>query len=71
MKDVTEKYANMLEAFECDFDLVINESVYKLSELQELIKLKDERLLKDIDLLKELSFNLRHNKARIYEEGEK
>ena len=27
------------------------------------------RLLKDIDLLKELSFNLRHNKAEIHEKG--
>lgn len=70
MKDVTEKYVNMIEAFECDFVLV-RQGERSLSYLQQLIKDKDEDILKDIKLLEELSFNLRHNKARIYEEGEK
>lgn len=48
MKDVTNKYMDMIEDFKCDFVLT-----------------------EDINLLEELSFNLRHNKTKIYElEGE-
>lgn len=68
MKNVTDKYVNMIEAFECDF------SIYEIENCQEneMIVFKfpnTPRLLKDIDLLKELSFNLRHNKAEIHEKG--
>lgn len=64
--DVTEKYKNMIEAFECDFVLV-RDGRRKLSSLQQNIDDKDEDLLKDIELLEELSFNLRHGKLKIIE----
>ena len=70
MKDVTEKYANMIEAFECDFVLA-KQGARSLNYLQQLINGKDEDILRDIELLEELSFNLRHNRIKIYEEGEK
>lgn len=69
--DVTNKYINMIEAFECDFSLV-KQGHNKLSELDKGIKDKtDNRLLKDIELLEELSFNLRHGKLKIIEIEEK
>lgn len=67
MKDITEKYVHMIEAFECDFSLAIDkDSDFDLGELQQQINEKSNYiLLRDIDLLKELSFNLRHNKYKI------
>ena len=36
MKDVTSKYKNMIESFECDFSLACdNENDFELQELQE------------------------------------
>lgn len=64
----TNKFNNMIEAFECDFDLA-REGEKDLNELQELINKKDEKLLKDIDLLCELSYLLRYGKAEIMIEG--
>ena len=57
----------MIEAFEGDFSLAQNNSRYPISKLQTMIEDKDEELMKDIDLLEELSFNLRHGKAKIVE----
>lgn len=67
MKDITEKYVHMIEAFECDFSLAIDkDSNFDLGELQQQINEKSNYiLLRDICLLKELSFNLRHNKFKI------
>lgn len=66
--DRTDKYMDMIEAFECDFSLAKeNNSHYQISKLQTMIEDKDEGLMKDIDLLSELSFNLRHGKAKIVE----
>lgn len=63
MKDVTEKYLFMIQAFECDFAIMKRNShdcIY--------FKFKNnDVLLKDIELLNELSFNLRHNKCKIIE----
>ena len=67
MKDLTEKYVNMIEAFECDFVLAIG-GARNLSSLQQNIEEKEPDLLKDIELLQELSFNLRHGKLKIVEE---
>lgn len=39
----------------------------KLNELQRMIDNKDQKLTKDIELLKELEFNLRHGKVIIVE----
>lgn len=66
--DKTDKYVNMIEAFECDFSLAKeNNTHYQISKLQAMIESRDEGLMKDIDLLSELSFNLRHGKAKIVE----
>lgn len=66
MKDVTNKYINMIEAFECDFVLA-KDGKERLTSLQQNIENKDKDLLEDINLLQVLSFNLRHNRAKIYE----
>lgn len=70
MKDVTDKYINMIHSFECDFVLAISEdNDFDLSELQQQIKEKSNYiLLRDIELLQELSFNLRHRKIKLIEE---
>ena len=70
MKDVTEKYVHMIEAFECDFVLAISkDSDFDLNELQQQIKEKSNyTLLRDIELLQELSFNLRYGKIKLIEE---
>ena len=66
--DKTDKYVNMIEAFECDFSLAKeNNTHYQISKLQAIIENRDEGLMKDIDLLSELSFNLRHGRAKIME----
>ena len=66
MKDVTKKYINMIEAFECDFVLA-KDGKERLTSLQQHIEDRDKDLLEDINLLEELSFNLRHGRAKIYE----
>ena len=67
-KDVTSKYKDMIDSFDCDFDLAKDtDSAYKIGHLQSLIDEKNEVLMKDIDLLAELSFGLRHNQIKIVE----
>jgi hypothetical protein len=61
----TDKYNNMLEAFECDFTLALMGRRI-LTELEKHIADKDERLIKDIKLLHELSYLLRNGKAEIH-----
>lgn len=68
--DVTGKYVNMIEAFECDLVLARDEE-RDLNHLKQGLQDKDEALLDDIKLLEELSFDLRHKRAKIIqvEEG--
>lgn len=66
MKDLTNKYVNMIEAFECDFVLA-KEKRRNLDHLQQNIEDKEEGLLKDIELLEELSYGLRHGFLKIYD----
>lgn len=61
----TDKFNNMIEAFECDFSLARN-GERSLRELEERIEAGDVRILKDIELLEELSWLLRHKKAEIH-----
>ena len=76
IKDVTDKYYEMLNSFRADNFLKIsqvnNEDFTKDDEPffeveKRLIKNKDSRYMKDIELLEELEFNIRHNKVRIIE----
>ena len=62
--DATDKYIKMIEAFECDFNIAL-EDEYALLTLNKLISEKNERIIEDVELLKELSFLLRHGKAFI------
>ena len=74
-KDVTDKYYKMLDSFRADNFLKVNEiqngeKIYGKSYYEtekELIKNNDERLMKDIELLEELEFNLRHEFVKIVE----
>lgn len=75
MNDISEKYKNMLDSFECDFDLILdnsygiiwfNQMIKRIKNKDKLMK-KDEQFLKDLDLLSELSFNLRHGYCKIVE----
>lgn len=64
--DVTDKYKDMLESFECDFAVAKdNPDKYSLNNLQKLIESENHKILNDIDLLQELSFMLRHGQAQI------
>jgi len=65
-EDQTEKYAGMIEALECDFNLAMDpESGCGLDELQLKIEQGDRRLLFDLALLQELSYGLRHSAVKI------
>lgn len=61
----TDKFTDMIEAFECDFVLARDGKEEQLPQLQELLKKGDQRLLHDIDLLEELSWLLRNGRAEI------
>ena len=62
MKDLTEKYKYMIQAFECDFKLAISWK-RDLSQLD----LNDHRVSNDICLLQDLSNGLRHGNLQIVE----
>ena len=69
-KDVTKRYKNMLEAFEGDFNLPFNYNDFTMfDDLKRLIQNKNARLLKDIELLQELSFGIRHGNLKIIDNG--
>lgn len=71
-RNVTKKYAGMIEAFGCDFSLARDSGsrTFSLDELQLKIEQGDKRMLRDIDLLKELSFGIRNGKLQIMETEE-
>lgn len=68
MKDVTKKYIEMISAFSADFNLITeyNDEVY-LEHFIHLIKKRNEHLMRDIDLLSRLEFDIRHGKVKIME----
>ena len=69
-KDVTKKYENMIQAFECDFNLPFNYNDFTMfDDLRRLIQIKNERLVKDIELLQELSFGIRYGNLKIIDNG--
>ncbi|MDD3251779.1 MAG: hypothetical protein PHV18_04370 [Lachnospiraceae bacterium] len=66
LEDLTERYAGTIAAFECDFALAVDpENGHGLDELQIKIEQRDQQLLADIELLQELSFELRQGTAKI------
>ena len=71
-KDVTKRYENMIEAFECDFNLPFNYNDFTMfDDLKRLIQNKNVRLVKDIKLLQELSFGIRYGNLKIIDNGKK
>lgn len=54
-KDVTQEFVYMIDAFSCDFDMAL-QNEKKLWELNKEIENKNQRLLFDIDKLRELSY---------------
>lgn len=68
-KDVTKKYENMIQAFECDFNLPFNYNDFTMfDDLKRLIQNKNERLVKDIELLQEFSFGIRYGNLKIIDD---
>jgi hypothetical protein len=64
-KDETPKYANMIQAFECDFGVVeIKKDGFGKDKIRFDFPVS-RQLFEDIELLRELSFNLRHEKIKI------
>lgn len=64
MKDITSKYIDMIDSFDCDFQLA-KDRKFTLKSIQILINMKNKQIIKDIKLLNELSFMLRHKQAKI------
>ena len=61
----TNKYNNMISAFQCDLSLA-KQGRDILLELDDKIKKNDLVLLKDIELLEELEWLLRMGKVEIH-----
>lgn len=71
-EDKTEKYKGMIESFECDFSLAVEQGEkYGLDELQVKIEQGNNKLLSDIELLKELSYGLRSGSLKIIQQPKK
>lgn len=69
-EDQTAKYAGMIEAMECDFNLALDtESGHGLDELQLKIEQGDGRMLSDIELLQELSYGIRYGSIKIIKQA--
>jgi hypothetical protein len=61
----TDKFNNMISAFQCDLSLA-KDGKFKLAELDTKIQNKEPRLMRDIALLEELEWLLRNGKAEIH-----
>ena len=71
-KDVTKKYENMIQAFEGDFNLSFKYNDFTMFDgLKRLLQNKNKRLVKDIELLQELSFGIRHGNLKIIDKRNK
>lgn len=67
MKDITPEFKDMIIAFGADFSLATLHDSLEYVDFRELIKSKNERLLKDIDLLQKLEFGIRYGRIKIFE----
>ena len=65
--DVSSKYENMITSFQADFSLATIYDELDFVDFRELIRDKNDRLLKDVELLSELEFKLRHKQIKIME----
>lgn len=73
MKDITKEYVDMLESFEADYNLLLNDSfgirymnqvITRIKNKEKLTK-KDLKLLEDLGLLKKLVYDLNHGFVKI------
>lgn len=65
-KIVTDKYTNMISAFQCDFSLA-RDGYSNLGLLDKMIEENNPSILQDIGLLEELEIGLRYGKLKIIE----
>lgn len=63
--DVTQEYKYMISAFSADLELATQG--YNLNSIQRQIDNKDSTVLKDIELLSKLEFEIRHGRIKIVE----
>jgi hypothetical protein len=63
--DVTQEYKCMISAFSADLELATQG--YNLNSIQRKIDNKDSTVLKDIELLSKLEFEIRHGRIKIVE----
>lgn len=70
MMKIENKYDEMISAFAADFRLA-EYGDDQLQVLEELIKNKNEVLIKDIDLLSELDYGIRNGALAIVSLGDK
>lgn len=61
----TDKFNHMISAFQCDFSLAKEGGKYSLAALDSKIRKEDKTLMKDIELLEELEWNLRNGYMKI------
>jgi hypothetical protein len=61
----TEKFNNMITAFSADFQLAIHGDA-QMIDIDNQIKMRNARIMQDIDLLDELDFLLRYGQAEIH-----
>lgn len=61
----TDKFNRMIETFECDFSL-IKEGKQTFSGLDKMMKDPNSSLVKDMELMQELSTMLRYGQAEIH-----
>ena len=62
----TDKYNNMISAFQCDFSLA-KDGYSNLGLLDKMIEEKNPSILQDIELLEELEIGLRYGRLKIIE----
>lgn len=71
--DISDKYMNVLDSFEADYNLLLNDP-YGLTYMNQCIKRikdgkkllpNDKKLLNDIDLLRQLNYDLRFGFVKI------
>lgn len=60
----TDKFTDMIDSLACDFDLA-KQGIHSLGELDKELEKSDSKLNRDMELLNELAFLLRHGKAEI------
>ena len=68
MKNVTNEYKNMINAFDCDFAVTINGDLRDQKDMYIDLNLPvTDKLINDIELLGKLNYGLRYGKLKIME----